>query len=161
MPWSGATYTVMDKYLAILATSTKMPLIDGSFQARSILTRCWLLPRGDGGPAPDVSAHGQRADRSGGEDMSSYADESVGGNGRVQRRFLGKSLTDETRRCWRSWTMGHQLFVNNEDGMIYIARRVFGAAADVSEDTWISVDRARRCRCRPGTWFPVFRTCPR
>ena len=138
---SGATYTVLNKYLAFVGDfSSKCHRVDGSFNAEidlgtllgyyeDELTVSSLMLSGTASGLIDP----------GGEDMSLNLKTNL--SDFLLDGLEGEMIDEETLAIIEQLDdLDISLIVNNEDGMIYIRSPLFSSLADVSEDTWISID---------------------
>ncbi len=138
---SGATYTVMEKYLAFAGDfSSKCHHVDGSFEANINFSSLFGY-YDDEQTASSLTLGGTATGLidPGGEDMSINLKTNL--SDFLLDSLEGEMVDEETLAIIEQLDdIDISIIINNEDGMIYIRSPLFSALADVSEDTWISID---------------------
>ncbi len=138
---SGATYTVMDSYLAFTNDfNEKCHSVDGSFFAE--INMDYLMGYGDEESTPlTMSGTVSGLIDPGGEEMSLNLKTNLSDMMDQLEGLYGEEPDEETQALYDQLDdLDISLIANNEDGIIYIKSSLFSALADEDEDTWFSIE---------------------
>jgi hypothetical protein len=139
---SGATYSVMDRYLAFIGEfGDKCHRVDGSFQAEINLNYMLGL-YSDNTIAPlTVSGTASGLVDPGGEDMSLNLKTNLTDALSSLEALLGEASDEEAQALLAQLEeVDISLITNHEDGVAYIQSPLLSALMNISEDAWLSVE---------------------
>ncbi len=139
---SGATYTVMDRYLEYISQfGEKCHRVDGSFQAEINLDYILgLFSDNTIGPLT-VSGTVSGLVDPGGEDMSLYMKTNLSDALSSLEALLGEAPDEEVQAFLAQLDeVDISLITNHEDGVVYIKSPLLSALMNISEDAWLSVE---------------------